>query len=74
MTDTLPKLHTCKNCGFMSMRGRLFEMVGDKLLCKACIDQPIKPFYREITESNIARVEAKGGTRSTTTPLAVLQS
>jgi hypothetical protein len=39
MNDTLPKMHVCKNCGFMSTRRNLFEMVEGLLLCVFCIDQ-----------------------------------
>jgi hypothetical protein len=39
MTDTVPKMHICKNCGFMSTRGELFEMVGDLLMCVLCLEQ-----------------------------------
>lgn len=38
MTDTTPKMHVCKNCGFMSTRGDLFEMVEGLLLCLSCIE------------------------------------
>ena len=47
MTDTLPKMHTCKNCGFMSMQGNLFERVGDDMLCATCITLYTKLFYFE---------------------------
>jgi hypothetical protein len=39
MTDTLPKTHICKNCGFMSTRSNLFERVEGLLLCMFCIEQ-----------------------------------
>jgi hypothetical protein len=44
-------MHACKNFGFMSTWGNLFEMVEGLLLCVSCIEQyagllswrPIKP-------------------------------
>jgi len=47
MTDTHPKMHKCANCGFMSIRGSEFEMVGDEKLCKSCIKQYTELFYFE---------------------------
>jgi hypothetical protein len=38
MTNTTPKMHVCKNCGFMSTRGNLFAMVEGLLLCVFCIE------------------------------------
>jgi hypothetical protein len=37
--NTAPRMHVCKNCGFMSTRGELFKVVEGLLLCIACIDQ-----------------------------------
>ena len=95
MTNTLPKMHTCKNCGFMSMQENVFEMLGKDKLCRFCFEQIARLFYfeaggdnglipgrnksqaheslcskivfedilvfREATEEDIARVEAKSG-------------
>jgi hypothetical protein len=52
MTDTLPKMYVCKNCGFMSTRGELFKVVEGLLLCVFCVERyaellsywkPVKP-------------------------------
>jgi len=56
MTDTLPKMHVCKNCGFMSTREHLFDLVNDILLCVSCIQNT--SFPREATEANIACVDS----------------
>ena len=39
MAEPFPKMHVCKNCGFMSTRAELFEVVEGILQCKFCIDQ-----------------------------------
>ena len=39
MNDTLPKMHVCKSCGFMSTRGDEFEMVAGEKLCLRCADK-----------------------------------
>lgn len=38
MPNPLPKLHVCQNCGFLSTREDLFEIVEGLLQCKFCID------------------------------------
>jgi hypothetical protein len=39
MNDTLPKMHVCESCGFMSTRGNEFEMVAGEKLCLCCADK-----------------------------------
>jgi hypothetical protein len=39
MNDTTPKMHVCKNCGFMSTQGNLFALVEGLLLCLSCVEQ-----------------------------------
>ena len=45
MTNTLPKMHICKNCGFMSTRGHLFLVVDGLLQCIFCIEQYTELLY-----------------------------
>lgn len=52
MTDTLLKMHVCKNCGFMSTRGELFEVVDGILQCLYCIEEYAEfLFYVKPTKS-----------------------
>jgi hypothetical protein len=39
MNKFLPKMHVCKNCGFMSSQGNLFLVVDGLLQCIFCIEQ-----------------------------------
>jgi len=39
MAETSPKMHVCKNCGFMSTRKELFLIVDGLLQCIFCIEQ-----------------------------------
>lgn len=39
MNDTLPKMHVCESCGFMSTRGNEFEMVAGEKLCLHCANK-----------------------------------
>lgn len=47
MTDTIQKLHACSSCGFISMQGNSFEIVGWDKLCRSCLERIASPFYYE---------------------------
>ena len=48
MTDTMQKLHVCSSCGFMSMQGNAFEIVGREKLCRSCLERIASLFYYEV--------------------------
>jgi hypothetical protein len=39
MNESAPKMHVCKNCGFMSTDGKLFVFVDGYLQCIVCVEQ-----------------------------------